>query len=160
MGHGRMEEDVSIRETSNGRIKAVLNPERPGNVFLQVHPGLRTPELKDEMLVVAEKYLIIPGANGQRRLHVWVNAHDNLRQNILTRHGYLKGDEPEYQRRRPMSMPILDVPIAAGYTVRALGDVEELPARSLVSWKAFHPDEPDDRYEGWDWYHNIQHAPL
>jgi len=27
-------------------------------------------------------------------------------------------------------------------------------------WNAFHADEPDDRYEGWDWYHNIQHAPL
>jgi mycothiol synthase len=61
---------VFIRETSNGRIKAVLNPEGPGNVFLQVHPGLRTPELEDEMLVVAEKHLTIPGANGQRRLHV------------------------------------------------------------------------------------------
>jgi mycothiol synthase len=59
-----------------------------------------------------------------------------------------------------MSVPIADAPVAAGYTVRALGDVEELPARSLVSWRAFHPDEPDDRYEGSQWYHNIQRAPL
>jgi GNAT superfamily N-acetyltransferase len=50
--------------------------------------------------------------------------------------------------------------VAAGYIVRTLGDVAELPARSLVSWKAFHPDEPDERYEGWTWYHNVQRAPL
>jgi len=62
-----------------------------------------------------------------------------LRQNILTRHGYLKGDDPEYQRRRLMSMPIPDVPVAAGYTVRALGDVEEFPARSLVCGKRSMP---------------------
>jgi GNAT superfamily N-acetyltransferase len=44
--------------------------------------------------------------------------------------------------------------------IRALGDVEELPARSFVSWRAFHPDEPDDKYEGWEWYRNVQRAPL
>jgi mycothiol synthase len=44
--------------------------------------------------------------------------------------------------------------------VRALGDVEELPARSWASWKAFHPNDPDKDYEGWEWYHNIQRIPL
>jgi hypothetical protein len=44
--------------------------------------------------------------------------------------------------------------------VRALGEVEELPARSWASWRAFHPDEPDERYQGWEWYHNIQRIPL
>jgi GNAT superfamily N-acetyltransferase len=38
--------------------------------------------------------------------------------------------------------------------------VEELPARSWLSWKAFHASEPDDRYEGWEWYRNVQRAPL
>jgi hypothetical protein len=38
-----------------------------------------------------------------------------------------------------MSMPIPDVPVAAGYTVRALGDVEEFPARSLVCGKRSMP---------------------
>jgi ribosomal protein S18 acetylase RimI-like enzyme len=41
-----------------------------------------------------------------------------------------------------------------------LGDEKELPARSLVSWRAFHPNEPDDHYEGWTWYLNVQRAPL
>jgi len=164
MGHGRLEEDVFIWETADGRIAAVLNREGPGNAFLQVHPGLRTPSLEEEMIVVAEKHLAIPGPNGRRKLRVWTNEHNDLRQGILARRGYTKDDEPEYQRRRPMTgdraRSIPDVLVAVGYTVRALGDVEELPARSWVSWKAFHPDEPEDRYEGWDWYPNVQRAPL
>jgi mycothiol synthase len=160
MGHGRLEEDVFIWETAGGQIAAVLNPEGKGEVYLQVHPGLGTPELEEEMLDVAEKHLAIPGPNDQRKLRVWANKDDDLRQEVLTRRGYTKSDWPEYQRRRPMSMPIPDVPIPEGYTVRALGDVQELPARSFVSWKAFHPDEPNDRYEGWDWYPNVQRAPL
>jgi mycothiol synthase len=159
MGHGRLEEDVFMWETPEGQMAAVLNPEGKGQVYLQVHPGLRTPELEEEMLDLAEKHLTVPGPNG-RKLRVWANADDNLRQEILTRRGYTKSDWPEYQRRRPMSRPIPDVPVAEGYTVRALGDVQELPARSFVSWKAFHPDEPDEMYEGWDWYPNVQRAPL
>ena len=159
MGHGRLEEDVFMWETADGQMAAVLNPEGKGQVYLQVHPGLRTAELEEAMLDVAEKHLAIPGPNG-RKLRVWANADDNLRQEILTRRGYTKSDWPEYQRRRPMSVPIPDVPVTEGYTVRALGDVQELPARSFVSWKAFHPDEPNDRYEGWDWYPNVQRAPL
>jgi len=156
----RIEEVVFIWETADGRIAAVLNPEGKGDVFLQVHPGLRTQKLEEEMLIVAEGHLAIPEPNGRWRLRVWANELDTLRQGILTRRGYTKGDGPEHQRRRPMSMPIPEVPVPAGYTVRALGDVEELPARSLVSRKAFHPDEPYDRYKGWDWYHNIQRVPL
>jgi GNAT superfamily N-acetyltransferase len=44
--------------------------------------------------------------------------------------------------------------------VRSLGGEEELPARSWLSWRGFHPDEPDERYEGWEWYRNVQRAPL
>ena len=36
----------------------------------------------------------------------------------------------------------------------------ELPARSWLSWRAIHPDEPDETYEGWEWYRNVQRAPL
>ncbi len=159
MGHGHLEEDVFIWQAADGRIAAVLHREGPGEVYLQVHPSGRTSKLEEEMIAVAEERLAISGRNG-RQLRVWANEHDQARQDILVRRGYVKSDWPEYQRRRPMSKPIPDAPVAAGYTVRALGGVEELPARSWVSWKAFHPDEPDDRYEGWEWYHNIQRAPL
>jgi ribosomal protein S18 acetylase RimI-like enzyme len=44
--------------------------------------------------------------------------------------------------------------------VRALGDVEELPARSRLSWDAFHSDDPDGYDGDWSWYRNVQRAPL
>ena len=50
--------------------------------------------------------------------------------------------------------------------IRALGDIAadpiELGRRSWVSWRAFHPDAPDDQYarDGGAWYRNIQRAPL
>jgi ribosomal protein S18 acetylase RimI-like enzyme len=158
--HEQLEEVIFIWETLDKQIVAVLNPEGKGEVFLQVHPSLRTPELENEMLIVAEKHLAVPGADGRRKLRVWANEADALRRQILEGRGYARRGRPEYQRRRSISIPIPDVPIAAGYIVRALGDVEELPARSWVSWKAFHPDEPDSRYEGWEWYPNVQRAPL
>ena len=52
------------------------------------------------------------------------------------------------------------MPIPPGYTVRSLGEAHELPARSWASWRGFHPDEPDEDYEGWEWYLNIQRCPL
>ena len=44
--------------------------------------------------------------------------------------------------------------------VRALGDESELPARSWLSWKVFHPDELDEKYQGWEWYRNVQRVPI
>lgn len=163
MGHGRLEEDVFLWETADGRIAAVLNREGPGNAFLQVHPGLRTQELEEEMLVVAEEHLAIPGPTGQQKLSVWANEHDDLRQDILTRRGYTKGDEPEYQQRRSLEAPILKGPPAPGYTVRALGDGAELLERCYASGLAFHPDEirhAVKNREDVSWYRNIQNAPL
>jgi GNAT superfamily N-acetyltransferase len=57
-------------------------------------------------------------------------------------------------------MPVPDSVPQSGYTVRALGDESELPARSWLSWKVFHPDEPDEKYQGWEWYKNVQRIPL
>ncbi len=160
LGHGRLEEDVFIWEAPDGRIAAVLNREGPGEVYLQVHPGLRTPQLEEEMVVVAEEHLAIPHTSGQRRLRVWASEHDGSRQAILARRSYAKSDGPEYQRQRPLDLPIPEAPPPPGYTVRALGDADELPARSWISWRAFHPDEPDEDYGGWEWYRNVQRMPL
>lgn len=160
LGNGRLEDDVFIWETRRGQIAAVLNREGPGHAFLQVHPDLRSSELEEEMIVVGERHLARPLPEGQRRLIVWVDGRDGVRQDVAARRGYARGDEPEYQRRRSISAPIPDAPVSEGYTVRGLGEGDELAARSWVSWRAFHPDEPDDRYEGWEWYRNIQRAPL
>jgi GNAT superfamily N-acetyltransferase len=160
LGHDRLENDVFIWEAADGAIVAVLNPERRGDACLQVHPGLRSRTLEQEMIEVAETHLPRPGRTGRPTVCVWSPEHDELRTRILRERGFVKGTLAEHQRRRSLSVPIPETRIANGYAVRALGDADELPARSLLSWKAFHPDEPDDRYEGWEWYQNIQRAPL
>ena len=57
LGHGKLEQDVFIWETADGQIAAVLNREGPSDVFLQMRLDLDTPELEEEMIVVAEKHL-------------------------------------------------------------------------------------------------------
>jgi ribosomal protein S18 acetylase RimI-like enzyme len=151
---------VFLWETSQGCLAAVLHPDMKGEAFLQVHPELQTPELEVAMISTAETQYAITGGNGLQRLRIWVHESDYLRQDLLRRRGYSKGNTPEHQRRRCLDQPIGEFPAPEGYTIRALGDVDEHPARSWVSWKAFHPDEPDSAYEGWEWYRNVQRAPL
>jgi mycothiol synthase len=160
LGHGCLEDDVFFWETDDGQTVAVLNREGPGQAFLQVDPGLRTPELEAEMLAAAEANLGVRNAKGQRTLDVWANAQDGARQALLASRGYVRSDWPEYQRRRSLTVPVPELPVAASYTVRALGDADELPARCQLSWQAFHPDDPEDAPGDWDWYPNIQRAPL
>jgi len=151
---------VFLWETTDGRLAAVLHPDGPGEAFLQVHPAYRSAELEVEMMATAETQFATTQPDGGQRLTLWAHKHDGLRRDLLARRGYTLGKHPEYQRRRSLDRPIPDFQLPAGYTVRALGDVTEHPARSWVSWRAFHPDEPDAQYEGWTWYHNVQRAPL
>ena len=151
---------VFLWETAEGRLAAVLHPDGPGEAFLEVHPAFRSAELEVAMLSVAETQFATTQVDGSQRLVLWAHEGDPLRRDLLARRGYARHGSPEYQRRRPMDQPIPDFRPAEGYTVRALGDAGELPARSWVSWRAFHPDEPDDKYEGWEWYRNVQRAPL
>lgn len=161
MHDGQLETEVFMWETDDGQLAAVLNHESAGHAFLQVHPGFRTAELEEEMIDLAERLLRATSQKGSLALWVWADSCDDLRQSILLRRGFTRvADAVEHQWRRDLAMPILNVPIAPEYTVRSLGDVDELPARSWASWKAFHPDEPDEQYEGWKWYLNIQSAPL
>jgi GNAT superfamily N-acetyltransferase len=91
---------------------------------------------------------------------IWVHETDALRQDLLTRRGYERRGQPEYQRRRTLGLPIPEFQAPDGYSIRSLGGPDEHPARSWLSWKAFHPNEPDEKYEGWEWYRNVQRAPL
>jgi predicted N-acetyltransferase YhbS len=157
--HFRLEDVIWLWE-ADSEIVGVLNPEGHGEAFLQVHPTRGTPELVEAMVAQAEAGLTAIGPEGGRRLCVWAGAYDRARQALLARRGYGKGEWPEYQRRRSLEGTIEPVTVAAGYCVRALGDAEDLPKRSWVSWRAFHPDEQDEKYEGWTWYPNVQRAPL
>jgi GNAT superfamily N-acetyltransferase len=154
-------EDVIALWDAGGQIVAVLNPDTTGEVFFQVHPGYHSLELLSEMLDVAEQKLWKNNENGNRELLAWVNAEDTLFKDILTQRGYMRSRFfAEHMRSRPLTVPIPDSVLPEGYTVRALGDESELPARSWLSWKVFHPDEPDEKYEGWEWYRNVQRVPI
>jgi GNAT superfamily N-acetyltransferase len=152
-----LEHGGCLWETAEGRIAGALTFEGRGDAYLHVHPMLRTGELEEAMICEAE----YRAASFQvTALRIWARAEDTARQAMLRGRGYTPGEWPEYQRRRPMELPVAEHAPAEGYIVRALGGPEELPARSWASWKGFHPDEPDEHYQGWEWYPTVQRCPL
>jgi GNAT superfamily N-acetyltransferase len=158
--HFKLEDVITLWE-AKGRIVAMLNPDTPGEAFFQVHPAYHSPELLTGMLDIAEQKLPKTKEDGKSELLAWVNTEDALHKEILTQRGYARSRFlSEHMRRRSFSQAILDSAPPAGYTVRALGDESELPARSWLSWKVFHPDEPDENYQGWEWYRNVQRVPI
>jgi mycothiol synthase len=163
MDHGSMEKDVFIWETRSGDIAAVLNREGPGHVFIQMHPEYQTLELEDEIITIAEENLmVLSNRDGKRAIWIWAEQDDNVRQEILQKRGYTKrpGENREYSHRWDLNTALPDVSVAEGYSIRALHGPKDLPARSWASFKGFHPDDPEDQYDGWEWYLNIQRAPL
>ena len=156
-------EDVAFLWEADGQLVAFMMPDGgPGEVHFSVHPGLRTLALEEEMLNVAEQRLPKVKPDGARRLFVWADAHDTLRQELLTRRGYTKDDWPEHQHRRRLDAPIPDVPLAPGYTIRPLGDGLELLERCYASGLGFHEGDIKVAVENRDdptWYRNIQTAP-
>jgi hypothetical protein len=115
--------------------------------------------LEEEMVAVAEERLATE-REGRRRLEVWTNRGYATRLEMLERRGYAPNGWAESQWWRDLNAPLPQVPIPKDYTIRSLGDAGELPARSWASWRGFHPGEPDENYEGWEWYRNIQRCPL
>ncbi|MBN2171755.1 MAG: GNAT family N-acetyltransferase [Candidatus Krumholzibacteriota bacterium] len=160
MGDGTLEEGVFLWEDA-GRLVAVLNTEAPGWAILQVHPRHRSLALEAAMLDVAEAELPRPRRTGGRpRLVVWADSGDDVRRALLAARGFVHEGVAEFQRRRPLSRPVPDVPVAAGYAVRAMRGPEDHRARAAASWRAFHPDDLPEAFPGAGWYANIERAPL
>jgi GNAT superfamily N-acetyltransferase len=158
--HLNLQEVITLWE-KNGQIIAVLTPEAIGDAFFLIHPAFRAEVSLAEMLDVAEKNLSKTNEAGKTELIVWVNAQDEAAKALFAGRGYARSKwSAEHMRWRSLTEPVPDALLPEGYTVRALGDESEHPARSRVSWKSFHPDEPDEKYEGWAWYKNIQRVPL
>jgi mycothiol synthase len=158
--HLKLEDVITLWE-SNGQVVGMVNPDTPGEAFFQVHPAFREDVSMCGMLDVAESKLPKTNDDGRHELIVWVNASDDATKALFTERGYARSKfSAEHMRRRFISKPVPDPVSPIGYTVRALGDESELPARSWLSWKAFHPDEPDEKYQGWEWYKNVQRVPL
>jgi len=160
----RSPNELSLWETSGGRIAAVLNQGDPGVCHLHVHPDFVTASLLQEMVTVAERECRAPTTDG-KALWVWTMEKNDPLHAVLAQRGFELqpegGHSVQYNGRRPMIEPIPSVAIPEGFLVRSMGGPEDLPRRSLASWRTFHPEEPD---EGCDatgaWYLNVQRAPL
>jgi GNAT superfamily N-acetyltransferase len=158
--HFKLQDVITLWE-ANGQIVGMLNPDSPGEAFFQIHPAFCEEASISEMLDIAEQKLPNTKEDGRKELLAWVNADDDSTKKCFTKRGYAGSKFlAEHMRRRCFSRAIPDPVLPGGYTVRALGDESELPARSWLSWKVFHPDEPDERYQGWEWYKNVQRVPL
>ncbi len=147
-----------------GRLVGFVMPDGgPGEAHFLVHPHWRTVELEEEMLQVSEEHLAKAQPDGTLKLRVWSPGGDGLRQELLSRHGYTKGDWAEYQWRRDLEAPIPDAALAPGYAIRSLGDGLELLERCYASGLGFHQGNigvaVDNRKDP-TWYRNIQTAPL
>jgi len=157
-------DDLFLWEAFDDRIVAVLHHGDLGVCHLHVDPADRTEALEEEMIETAEADLAVAANDGGRILYVWTDEDDALRNGILERRGYenyMSDDVKQHNRRRLLTSPIPATPLAAGYAIRSMGEADELPARSLASWRAFHPGEPDGGCEASGaWYRNVQRAPL
>ena len=71
-------------EAPDGHIAAVLNPEGRGEAHFQVHPGLRTPELEEAMLDVAEQRLAERRPDGRSSLLIFADHGNAMRRDLLT----------------------------------------------------------------------------
>ena len=158
--HFKLQDVITLWE-AKGQIVAMLNPDGDGEAFFQIHPAFQDEVSVSEMLDVAEEKLPKTNEAGKKELITWVNAADDQTKELFTQRGYVRSKFlAEHMRRRFFSQPIPDSTPPSGYSIRALGDESELPARSWLSWKVFHPDEPDEKYQGWEWYRNVQRVPL
>jgi mycothiol synthase len=158
--HFDLKEVVTIWE-ADGKIAAVSNPDGSGEAFLQVHPLFYSDSLYREMLEIVQRPPIIQNVSGKESLLVWVGANDSDRKKILEQTGFQRSKFlAEHMRRRDYCLPIPETHLPDGYIIRSLGGESEHPARSWLSWKVFHPDEPDEKYHGWEWYKNVQNTPM
>ena len=161
-----LEERLFFWESEAGQIAAVLNPEGIYQAFLQVHPAFRAPELVEEMVAVAISQPQILDAEGRPKVWFYIDAQDALCQEILTRHGFQRSQEPEaweYQYRCVLDGKLFAAPVIPGYQLRPLRDGLELLERCYASGLGFHNDDihtARDNRDRPEWYHHLQSAPL
>jgi len=147
-------------QKDDGSIAAVLHPIGDGEVRLHIHPVFRTPELEDEAFAFAEEHYFDLSDDGRRFLLVPVFEKDTLRKKVLLNRGFKKIPGWGHHYWRDLGSPLPSRVSSTGYEIRSMGMLSEHPARCWASWRAFHPDEPDEDYSGFSWYQNLQSAPL
>lgn len=158
VGTEPMEKVTNLWENTDGHLVAAVYTIA-SEVYLITHPHYRNAELEHEMYLCAEVNLFTTKAGDQPRLYALADEDDPLRQAVLAVRGYIYRDRPVCRWLRDLMVPLPEITAAPGYIIRSMGDVSEHERRSWASWRAFHPDEPDEDYEGGDWFANLQSAP-
>lgn len=149
---------VFIWETPEAEIAAVLNPEGPGDAFIQIHPDHRSRELEEEIVATAEERYTGGETPLAGKLRFMVFENDTLRSNILASRGYKIDRWREQYRTMKLTGETISPETIPGYTIRHQNP-EDIPSRALASWRAFHPGEPYDEQEDHHWYKNIEMIP-
>lgn len=156
--------DVAWIWETGGRMAGFVMPDGgKGEAHFNVDPRLVTPAVEEDMLDLAERELAQQQADGSNDLIVWCPETNTQRQSMLARRGYRLGDWYEHQWRRDLTLPIPDVPLAAGYTLRSVGDGLELLERCYASGLGFHEGDiavAVNNRNDITWYRNIQTAAL
>ena len=149
-----------IWQKENGGIAAVLHPIGAGEIRLHIHPDCRTSGLEDEAFAFAEEHHFSQTDDGKRFVVVPIFESDTLRQKVLSKRGYKKFPGWGHHYWKNLEGPLPSRVLPNGYEIRPMGMLNEHPARCWASWRAFHPDDPDEDYSGYSWYKNLQSAPL
>lgn len=156
-----IEAGMAFWENADGKIVSALNHLGGSELRLHVHPQFYSANLEHEMLAYAEENYFATAEDGRRYIYLPIFEDDTRRQELVQNRGYKKQPGWGHHYHCDLDSPIPDVPIPDGYVIRLMGGVEEYPARSWASWRAFHNDEPDSNYDGdYSWYANLQSAPL
>jgi GNAT superfamily N-acetyltransferase len=146
--------------TDDKHIKAVLHRFLGPEVAIHIHPKYKTEKLEEETITLAEKKLSRASTDGRRKIVIPSFDDDITRKTILQKRGYLQSGAPVNHWWRDLNDPVPMPAIPNGYTIRSMGRADDIPSRSWASWTAFHPNDPDESYDGWYWYLNIMSAPL
>ena len=149
-------ETVFMWETPSGEIAAVLNPEGPSDAWIQIHPDYRSRELEEEMISVAEDMYL---RNEVEKLTFMTFAEDTLRIKILSLRGYHREGWSEQYRTMDLGFAVKAPELREGYRIRHQRP-EDVRSRIRASWRAFHPNDPDDSFDGENWYANIERIPT
>jgi mycothiol synthase len=151
-------------ESADGDIVALLVQGDPGVCHPMVDPRITSERLHHEMLEVAESEFATSLHDDRHATFVWADAKDDCLNGVLEARGYETQESAHSMERnawRSLATEPSPALLSDGYVIRSMGDEDELQARSLASWRAFHPGEPDEG-AGPDggWYRNVQRAPL
>jgi len=156
--------ELAYWEDQRGEIIAVLVYGDPGVCHPMAAPKAVTAELLHAMLEKAESEFPWHLDDGRGVLFPWSQTDDVLLNTVLETRGYelgVGGHAREYHGWCALKRTPLGAKTRRGYSLRSMGELDDLPSRSLASWRVHHPGEPD---EGADpkgaWYQNVQRAPL